>query len=233
MIWSDARFQHSKELFPRVFKEVLPLLLPLSAILWGLEFYMSYLNKARFANPYDSSMLLLISAGLGAVILESLISVVWVILVARSTQKQMKNGVGDSSYVFLRKNFHQVLIEYVRAMISVALYALLFLIPGLIRWVHLTFTCYVSSFDPDYKKGKKDALKASRQLVKGNFFSLLFLLGLLILPPFIVEELAKSLELGIAMSLVFYMAAWMLSLYFGIYLALTFFAVASYKMGNP
>lgn len=233
MIWSKQRFQHSFELFPRVLREVIPLLLPLSAILWGLDYFVSVLNKSRFENPYDSSVLLLISAGVGAVILESLITVVWLILVAKSTQKQMKNGVGPSSFKFLTKNFHQVLIEYIRALISTSLYSLFFLIPGVVRWVKLTFTCYISSFDPQYHEGSKDALESSSHLVKGRFIPLLFLLVFQMIFPFMIEEFAKSASLGSGVTYSLFIVAWLLNLYFAIYLALTYFAVASYKLGNP
>ncbi|MCJ8276293.1 MAG: hypothetical protein MJK18_05590 [Bdellovibrionales bacterium] len=190
---------------------------------------MAYLNDQRFEDPYNSSMLLIIAAGIGGVVLESLISVVWVVLVARSTQKQMKNGVGDSNYAFLRKNFHQVLVEYLRAMISSAIYALFFIIPGIVRWVHLTFTCYISCMDPNYQKGEKDALKSSRELVRGKFFSLFFLLRLLALPPFFVEEIPKNSGYALTSSVFFYLGAWMISLFTAIYLALTYFALDSFK----
>ena len=232
MVWSKSRFQHSFEIFPRVLREVFPLLLPLSALLWGLEIFVSQLNKDRFANPYDSSTLLLILAGLGAVVLESLITVVWILYVSRSTQRQMKNGVGEKSLSFLKRNFHQNLIEYVRAMISVGIYTLFLIIPGLIRWVKLTFTCFVAAFDPEYQEGKKDALETSSQIVKGSFLPLLFLLLFQMSFPFILEEIAKSLSMGLVAKVLLYGAAWMISLYFAIYLALTYFALASYKLRN-
>ena len=91
MIWSKARWQHSMELFPRVMKEVAFYLIPLSITLWGLEYYVASLHQARFDNPYEASTLKLVSVGLGAFVLESLITVTWLIMVAKSTQRQAFN----------------------------------------------------------------------------------------------------------------------------------------------
>lgn len=230
MIWSKQRFQHSFELLPRVLKEVAPLLIPLSLIVWGLDFYMSYLNKARFDDPYNSSMATIILVGLGGVILQTLGTVVWLLFVARSTQRQMKNGTGEKACTFLKKNFHQALIEYIRGMISTGLYSLLLIIPGLIRWTQLIFVCLVSAFDPKYQEGKKDALKESSRLVRGHFVALSFLLSLQMTVPFLIEDFAKSPELSYGVTGVLFAFSWIFTLYFAIYFSLTFFGLASLKM---
>ncbi len=242
MIWSRQRFQHSFELFPRVLKEVAPLLLPIALLLWGLEFYVAWLNKARFANPYDSSMMLMVLVGLTGVILQSLASVVGVLYVARSTQRQMKNGHGQHPWAFLKKNFHQTLIEYLRSLISIGIYSLCLIIPGIIRWVQLVFTCLVTAFDPKYQEGQKDALKESARLVRGAWVPLLLLLLLPMVLSFLLQEFAMgNYSLGDSrdgshsisvspLTLFFYLTAWVVQLYFSIYFALTFFARHSFKL---
>lgn len=229
MIWSKLRFQHSFELFPRVLKDVAPLLFPLSLLLWGIEFYVAYLNKVRFENPYHSSMTLMISIALTGLLLQCLAAVIWALYVARSTQRQMKNGAGPHPFVFLKSHFHQSLIEYIRGFISTGIYAVFLIIPGLIRWTQLIFVILVSAFDPDYQKGKKDALKESARLVKGKFVALSLLITLQILPSLFLEELAKSGSLSPLFVILFYLASWCFTLYFAIYFSLTFFARWSFK----
>lgn len=230
MIWSIARFQHSYELLPRVLKEVAPLLLPISGLIWGLDFYMSYLNKARFEDPYNSSMMVMIVVGLSGVIMQSFAAVISLIYVARSTQRQMKNGAGDHPIKFLKGHFQQGFIEYLRGFISVGLHMLLLIIPGIIRWIRLVFTVLVSAFDPQYQAGKVDALKESSRLTKGVLFPLFFLLLLQMTLPFIVEEYAKVDGQFTPYTIPLYLTSWLVQLYFAIYFALTFFARHSFKM---
>lgn len=227
MIWSKARFQHSFEILPHVLKEAAPVLLPLSALLWGLEFYVSWLNKARFEDPYGSSMALIVLFGLGGVILQSLIAVVWLLFVAASTDRHRKNGIGPRPLNFVAKHFHQCLIESVRALISTGLYSLFLLLPGLVRWVQLIFTPLIAAFDPSYQLGKKEALKESKRLVGGVFWPLLFFLALQALIPMALEETAKNSTMITRLAL--YGASWVVTLYFTIYITLTFFARWSFK----
>lgn len=228
MIWSKLRFQHSFELFPRVLKEVAPLLFPISVLLWGLEFYVAYLNKARFDDPYNSSMVTMIGFALLGIVLQSLAGVAWVLYVGRSTQRQMKNGHGEHPLAFLKKHFHQTLIESLRSFLSIGIYALFLIIPGLIRWTQLVFVSLISAFDPQYLKGQKDALKTSSQLVQGKFVAISLLMTLQALPSLVLEESAKSAFISPAVAIFFYILSWCLALYFSIYMTLTFFARWSY-----
>lgn len=232
MIWSKLRFQHSIELFPRVLKEVAPLLIPISLLLWSMELYVAWLNKSRFDDPYNASMMTLVIFALLGVVLQSFATVIWALYVARSTQRQMKNGHGPHPLAFLKKHFHQSFIEYLRGFMSTALYTLLLIIPGLIRWAQLIFVCLVSAFDPDYQKGHKDALKTSAQLAKGKLTALSFLLTLQLTPPLIIEEMAKSMDLSWTTIIFLYGLSWTLTLYFTIYFSLTFFARWSYCYGT-
>jgi hypothetical protein len=229
MIWSKARFQHSIELFPRVLKESALILFPLSLILWSLEFYVSWLNKARFADPYGTSMGWIITVGLVGVILQSLVAVFWLLFVAASTRRHSQNGAGDHPLKFVNRHYHQCLIEAVRALISTGIYTLFFIIPGIYRWVQLSFTTLFSAFDDHYKQGNKDALKGSSGLAGGAILPLLFLLGLQALIPMSCEEMAKSGGYGWLGVLLGYGCSWLVSLYLTIYFSLTFFARHSFK----
>jgi hypothetical protein len=232
MIWSKLRFQHSIELYPRVLKEVAPLLFPLSLLLWSIEFYVAWLNKARFADPYNSSMLTLVIVALSGMVLQSIASVIWILYVARSTQRQMKNGTGEHPFSFLKSNFHQTIIEHIRSFISTGIYTLFLILPGIYRWTQLIFVNLVSAFDPEYKKGNKDALKESARLVKGKVQAISLLLALQLTPPLILEEMAKSGHYSFVTIMVLYILSWLFTLYFAIYFSLTFFARWSFKLEN-
>lgn len=229
MIWSKLRFQHSLELYPRVLKEVAPVLLPISLILWGLEFYVAYTNKARFDDPYNSSVMGLIVVGVIGMILQAIISVVSLLYVARSTQRQSHNGQGPHPFEFVKNHFHQTLIEIVRSFISTGIYAIFLILPGVYRWVQLTFAGLVSAFDPEYLKGHKDALAESARLVKGCWIPLFIYLCVQGLLPVIFEEQAKTAGLSFFTVGLLYTLSWLLGLYFAIYFSLTFFARWSFK----
>lgn len=229
MIWSKQRFQHSFEIYPRVLKEVAPLLLPLSFLIWGMDFTMAYLNKARMDDPYSSSMIPIVIVGISGIFIQAFASVAWILYVARSTQRQAKNGTGEHPWVFLKKNFHQSFIEYIRGFISTGIYTLFLIVPGLIRWTQLIFICLVSAFDSDYQKGKKDALKESSRLVRGHFIGLAFFLVLQMILPFFIEELAKNAQTPMWMTVVCLGISWCFMIYFAIYFSLTFFGLATLK----
>ena len=235
MIWSKQRFQHSFQLFPRVLKETTLLLLPLSAIMWGFEILIiEFINKARFTDPESVSMTLVYVTVIAGVLYQGFFSVIWTLYVARSSQRQAKNGHGPHPFSFLKTHFYQAFIEYIRAAISIGLYFLCFIIPSIYRWVQLIFVCLVAAFDPDYLKGKKDALKESARLVQGHFILLLLLVCTLVFLPYAVGLLIPKTSSFQIISIVFiYLISWILSLYFSIYFSLTFFALSSAKAEKP
>jgi len=233
MIWSKKRFQHSVELFPSVFKEVAPFLLPLSFALWGLEYYVAWLNKSRFEDPYNSSMIAMVAVGLLGVVLQSLIGVFWTLAVSGSTRRHSLNGHGTKAFPFAIQHFHQALIEYVRSLLSTGLYTLFLILPGILRWVQLSFTVLVSAFDPAYDLGQKDALRESRRLVKGALFPLFGLMFIQAVTPLALEEIAKSASISLAMAIILYTVSWVINLYLSIYFILTFFARTSFKAEDP
>ena len=186
---------------------------------------------ARFEDPYLPMTPILVLTLIG-VFYQGLVSVIWTLYVARSSERQMKNGQGPHPLVFLKTHFNQSLIEYIRAMTSIGFYFLLFFIPGLIRWIQLLFVCLVASFDRDYLAGKKEALGESCRLVRGCFTALFFLALLQNLLPFLIQITSDFSSFFFLATLV-HLLSWMLYLYFSIYFSLTFFARASFKMENP
>ncbi|MGE4130501.1 MAG: hypothetical protein AB7F86_02630 [Bdellovibrionales bacterium] len=84
---------------------------------------------------------------------------------------------------FLQKPFDRPYLgsffaEYLRVLGQILLWALLVLIPGFIRYVHLIFVPLIVLFSSDYEDGKIDALKQSQLMVKNWFWFLLIFLAL-------------------------------------------------------
>ena len=73
-----------------------------------------------------------------------------------------------SASKFAMKTFWQLLLESIRAMASVILWAIAFILPGVYRSIQLYFVPFVVFFDKDYAAGEVDALKRSVEIVKGS-----------------------------------------------------------------
>lgn len=65
---------------------------------------------------------------------------------------------------YLGEHFQQLIIEQLRVMGSILLWFLLFIIPGLWRFVQLVYVPFVVLFDHEYKSGHRDALETSKRV---------------------------------------------------------------------
>lgn len=59
--------------------------------------------------------------------------------------------------------------EYLRMLAQILFFTLLFLVPGLIRYVQLIFVPFVALFSREYRDGNWDAIEASKSLIQGQF----------------------------------------------------------------
>lgn len=232
MIWSARRLKQSLKLTPQVLSTVLVALVPMALMNWGMEYGVSRVHQSRFSAPMESSVAIIILIGLGAFILESLIAVFWLTLIAHSTEQAL-NKKEANSFQFVFQHFHQTLIEYVRAIVSVGLYSMALIVPGLIRWVRLTFTCYISLFNKQYHKGKVDALEESSKITQGHFFSLFLLLIVFALIPMVLEKGAWALGGGHFLAIFFfYGLSWLTTVVLAVYISLTYFSLAEKSESN-
>ncbi|MEQ1876637.1 MAG: hypothetical protein ABL958_08320, partial [Bdellovibrionia bacterium] len=71
-----------------------------------------------------------------------------------------------------RKHVHQVAIEMLRVVAKVIIGLVLFIVPGIIWSVKLTFVPLIAQFDEQYLEGKVDALRHSEALVRGRFWAI-------------------------------------------------------------
>lgn len=82
---------------------------------------------------------------------------------------------------FTKKHVLPLAAEGLRAMGVVILWTILLIIPGIFKYVRLTFVPYVVVADPEYGAGRRDALKYSDQITKGFTLQLFGILCVLVL----------------------------------------------------
>lgn len=74
---------------------------------------------------------------------------------------------------FMKKNLNQVFIEMLRAWGKTLLWSLLFILPGLWKYLEYTFVPYVVTTSKRYNDGELDALQASAHIVRKNVFKVI------------------------------------------------------------
>ncbi len=77
---------------------------------------------------------------------------------------------------FLKKNLNQVYIENLRAWGKTLLWALLFILPGIWKYIQYTMVPLVVTSSQKYDSGAEDALAASSKIVRHNWFKILLIL---------------------------------------------------------
>jgi hypothetical protein len=75
---------------------------------------------------------------------------------------------------FIDCYLNQSCIEIVRSWGRVLSWSFLLVIPGIIKYLQYMFVPFVVAMDSSYQKGEKDALKASRELFKKHWTTLVF-----------------------------------------------------------
>lgn len=92
----------------------------------------------------------------------------------------------EPAWIFFKRFFGQNLIEIMRSWGSAMLWSLVFIFPGLIRWIQYLLVPFIVCFDPGYQRGEKDALKSARSRSRGQMLKLsgIFLLFSVALPLF-------------------------------------------------
>jgi hypothetical protein len=114
----------------------------------------------------------------GAVIIDIVFTTAWIIAVV-STAHAVASDRESRFFSYL----NQALIESVRSLARMLRWFPLFIIPGIVKFIRLTFVPYVVADDPVYHEGSVDALDRSEALVKRRFWLVLFALLLSTLLP--------------------------------------------------
>lgn len=97
---------------------------------------------------------------------------------------QLQPADEENGLFFLKRNVRLNLIEEMRAWGNSMLWSVLFLVPGLLRFLRYLLLPFVVCFDPVYRQGEADALKRTRDLSRGQLLplALVFVFFALIVP---------------------------------------------------
>lgn len=106
----------------------------------------------------------------GSALVDILIATTWIIIVARTIQAVLSER-SVTNRIF--SDLNAALIESVRAMARALKWLPVFVIPGLIKFVRLTFVPFVVVDQAAYKEGSVDALDESERLTKKRFWIVL------------------------------------------------------------
>lgn len=168
-------FKDANSLFPPLVKRSLWLLLILFI---GVEFLHHYFLLVTQLTKDIQSMNIY---GLLGQLFTSLLEFVTLTMLIPLRVMELDNAQSPGSFwAFTQKHIGPLTIESMRALAMTILWSLLFIVPGVIKYIRYFFVPYVVVADPLYQKGERDALEYSNQLVKGITFALFVFLVLLL-----------------------------------------------------
>lgn len=114
----------------------------------------------------------------------------------REAPENAQTSSSGSFWDFVRENVTPLVINHIKKFFVILGYLFLFIVPGLVKMARLTFVTQTTFFDPDCRQGKLSALRASHELTKGFFVSLVILFAFIFIGLGIISEgLKYSLKL--------------------------------------
>lgn len=105
-----------------------------------------------------------------------LISATLIFLIPLRAHDLAKHQSLTPAGAFAKKTFLPLFVESIRVFTSVLLWTLLFILPGLYRYLQLTFVPYVVFFDPEYDQEECDALEKSKKIFSGHALFLILVM---------------------------------------------------------
>lgn len=124
----------------------------------------------------------------GSILVEIVFTTAWVIAVTHAV-RSIESKKNFETNVF--QDFNAALIEATRSLARVLRWIPVFIVPGLVKFIRLTFVPFIVVDQPAYKRGSIDALNESERLIKTHFWKILFALvlalGLPSLPGLFLE----------------------------------------------
>lgn len=98
-------------------------------------------------------------------------SVILFVLLSQALPRMHRlDGQAFVTQPFAKPYLSTFVAEYLRMLAQVLLYVILFLIPGLIRYIRLIFVPYIVLFAKKYADDEVDALEFSKKLTVGRFW---------------------------------------------------------------
>lgn len=193
-----------------------------------------YFQQYRMAHPKHDDMTTVLSVGVVGIFIFLVLSLLWIIWSAQiafefKNKLQPSNKQNISEKIIFKFDFQQTGIEYLRSIVSSLCYSLLFIIPGVVRFIQLSFTPFISLFDSDYDRGQVDALKKSKELLSGHFWMILLLFGLKLALSLTIESvltlhgtLIDENPFGVSFNQVIQL---IINLIFSVYMTFLFFEI--------
>jgi len=166
MVLSWARLKKSGRHFPAVLKQYFFVFLGMHAINLFFNQSMIYLQELRMSSRDDVYVpVMLVVAFLGFIV-QAVIKVIWTFIICHHFTS--KAALGD----YLRSHLEQGLIESLRAFFKAVLWGFVFIIPGFHKIIQYQLVLYTVGLDPDYERGRVDAVAESVRLSKRHNFAL-------------------------------------------------------------
>lgn len=163
----------------------------------SLQFALTYGPLILLPKPIDDSFLI------GQRVFEAFWGIALSILYSMVVPYYVYKNRGQhnlSLSEYIKKHIKYVLVETLRTLPVIALYALLLIIPGLVKIIRLIFVSWVVQLYRPYGEGKVDALKTSAKLTEGSFagiasFYFLSQIGIVFIVMWLPSYLRESLAL--------------------------------------
>jgi hypothetical protein len=166
------RFSQFVSLFSEAGKVLFPILRLTWPVLLGIELLSltesqlyALLSQTITARGREDFFLLLFM-GLSSLAIEIVLDAAQVLILAAAVLTALGEKPFPNYSELFSQNFGHILIEKIRAVASIALRSIFFIIPGIIESFRLALVPYVVILDPGYHRGEVDALNESRKLVK-------------------------------------------------------------------
>jgi hypothetical protein len=156
--------------FSQILRKIALPLFVVTVIGTSLDQWITMKMESHLMNPNGTSSWVWAYGALSLIL--SLLYPLTALLLVLSTKAE------KSPLAFLKQNFSQSLIENMRAWGSIMLWSLLFILPGIYKFLQYLFVPFIVCFDPAYQRGEKDILQASKAQSKGQLI-ILFLAFLL------------------------------------------------------
>ncbi len=121
-----------------------------------------------------------VPATLGDLVASLLEFIVLTMLIPQRVMELDRNDPPQSFIGFAKKYIKPLTAESLRALAMTILWTLVFIVPGIFKYVRYFLVGYVVVADPEYEAGNVDALKESNRLVKGITIELFIFVVILI-----------------------------------------------------
>ncbi len=189
---SLASLKEATSLFPQFVKVFAKELIFLFLLQLFLDQSVESLS-GKFKSGADQSMALIGLILVLSMISEFFLNNAYLLLAARIFRSQ-KPGSSIQLQLEDLLDYKQMVIEEIRFFGEVLMGFILFIFPGFNRLVEYSWVPFVVLFDEDYRKGKVDALKASKFMARRHFWYLSTVLTLTSLSVFVSDYLITGGE---------------------------------------